>query len=665
MPSGDAAGLPARWRTLSRNEQPEKLPEGVDALVDAAMGRVSRLTPRRTRLLRRAERILDLEPKYQDLSDARLRESLAETRDRVRIGGRTPELVDHGFAMIREAARRELGLNPYREQVAAGLAMYAGHFVELATGEGKTLSATLPAVFAGWRGRGCHVITVNDYLAERDADLMRGVYRRCGLTVRHVDGQMKTPDRRAAYAADVTYATNKEVTADYLRDQLLLGRRRSLTRVLHGMMAGESGPAGSTVMRGLDTAIIDEADSVLIDEAVTPLIISGDAPNQDQTDAFAQAAEFAAQLKEGRDYKVLHRYREIRLTEMGRKQIAALCADESGIWTARRRREELIRQALSARELFHRDQQYVVDEEKIVIVDEFTGRLMPDRTWRAGLHQAVEAKEGLDIQPMKDTLARISFQRFFRQYSHLAGMTGTAWEARHELWQVYHRQVVRIPTHRPSQRRYLPDRLFMHQDDKWQAVRDHVVQVHGTGRPVLVGTRSVEASEKLSGMITAAGLVHQVLNAVRHKEEARIIAQAGQPGAITVATNMAGRGVDIKLGRGVHELGGLEVIATERHESLRIDRQLFGRCARQGDPGEAIVFASLEDELLQRHGGRWRAKLAHAVMRLRLPLAGRLVRRTIRAAQGKAERLALQQRKSVLKHDDWLDDQLGFTGSRT
>ena len=643
-----------RWRMLSqRSAPPQKLPTGADAVWDRLAGRVTLALPRRRRLLRRAQRVLAMESRFTDLSQARLRERALELRDVFRRGRERKEHVDEAFAVVREVAAREIGLRAYEVQVAAALAMDAGCIAELATGEGKTLSATMPAVLAGWRGRGCHVITVNDFLARRDAEAMRKVYRACGLSVAWIEGEMGPEDRRRAYAADITYCTNKEAAADYLRDRLVLGQTQRLGEVLARRLAGggEDPARRGVVMRGTACAIVDEADSVLIDEAVTPLIISGGSPNAEQIEAYEQAATLAASLELRRDFRVNHRYREVTLTPAGKRRTAELAEPLGGLWRGARRSEELVTQALTAANVFHQGQHYVVQEGKVVIVDEFTGRLMPDRTWRDGLHQAVEAKEGLEITPPKETLARVSFQRFFRQYRKLAGMTGTAWEARSELWQIYHAPTVRIPTHRPCVREQRPDRIFADAETKWRAVADHVAELHAAGRPILIGTRSVAHSERLSELLTERGLMHRVLNAVRHAEEADVVAEAGGAGRITIATNMAGRGTDIKLGKGVAEAGGLHVVATERHESGRIDRQLFGRAGRQGDPGSAIAFVSLEDELIRRHAAPWTRRFA-----------ARLGRAAFTMAQRRAQRQALVQRKNVLRSDTSLDEGLGFVG---
>jgi len=652
------------WRTLAERVPDEPLASGLDAVWDAAVGTVKALVPRRAALLRRADRVLGLEPEFADLTDRRLREAAEEMRAVLRRGNETPEGLERAFALVREVARRQLGLRPFRVQVASALALEAGCIAEMATGEGKTLSATLPATIAGWRGKGCHVITHNDYLASRDAETMEPIYRFCGLRVAAVEQGMDAAARFQAYQADITYGTNKEMAADFLRDRLSLGRLRGLPEALMARIAEGAGRGTDRlVQRGLACAIVDEADSLLIDEAVTPLIISGPAPNPEQVEAFRTAAALAAGLEDGRDFRTSRRYREVDLTAAGKARLAGAAADLGGLWAGARRREELVTQALTARAFYQRDEQYIIDEEKVVIVDEFTGRLMPDREWRDGLHQAVEAKERLQVNPPKDTYARVSFQRFFRLYRKLSGMTGTAAEAWREFWQIYHLPVVTIPTNRPCIRKHLPDRVFATEDAKWQAIVAEIRRAHETGQPVLVGTRSVQASEHLSGLLAAEGLQHQVLNAVRHREEAQVTAGAGQMGRITVATNMAGRGTDIKLGRGVAEAGGLRVVASERHEARRIDRQLFGRSARQGDPGVAGAIVSLEDELVRRHAPHASALARRRYGRTERDISGPVVRHVFNAAQRRAERMALAQRKGVLKADSWLDEYLGFAGA--
>ncbi len=654
------------WRMLAERSAGKKLPTGLDAAWEAAAGILKRTVPRQTMYMSRAGSIIAFEKDLMGLTSPQLREECVRLRDIFRRGRETPHDVDRAFAAVREVAVREVGERPYPVQIAGALGLYNGCIVEMATGEGKTLTATLPATLLAWRGRGCHVITVNDYLARRDCEWMSRIFRFCGLTSAWIDGEMKPPDRRNAYHSDITYCTNKEVTADFLRDRLSLGRLRGLpSALLAKIVEGHGSGVDALVQRGLHAAIIDEADSVLIDEAVTPLIISGDAPNREQVEAFRQAVALGRELEPGKHFKVTPRYREVDLTKAGKDRLDELSEGLGGIWKGARRREEMVVQALTAREFYTRDKQYVVAEDKVVIVDEFTGRLMPDREWRDGLHQAVQAKEEITVQAPKDTYARISFQRFFRLYKSLSGMTGTAAEGWREFHQIYRLPVVVIPTNRPCVRAVSPDRVYATEDAKWRAVIDEVKRIHVTGRPILVGTRSVRASEHLSEMLVAEGLDHTVLNAVRHKEEAQIVAGAGQEGRITVATNMAGRGTDIKLGKGVADLGGLAVVATERHEAGRVDRQLFGRCSRQGDPGSAVAYVSLEDELVRRHAPRLSSMFRTRYHGSEREVSSASTRRLFNMAQHKAEKLALRQRKGVLKTDDWLDEYLGFAGSET
>jgi preprotein translocase subunit SecA len=651
------------WQMLSRKQADKRLPSGLDAAWDAAVGLVGRAMPRRRRYLREAAAVVAMDKQFTEISDRKLSDRVGELRDLFRRGRQKRPDVLAAFAVVREIAFRQLGQRPFLVQIAGGLALYDGCIVEMATGEGKTLTATMPATLAAWHGLGCHVVTVNDYLAKRDAEWNSPVFRFAGLTAAAISQDSPPPQRREAYHADVTYCTNKEVTADFLRDRLALGRLKGLPSALLAHIAEGAGRGTDRlVQRGLEYAIVDEADSVLIDESVTPLIISGDAPNAEQVLAFRQSVELSLQLDVDRDYRVNPRYREVDLTSDGKDRLAELAEPLGGLWRGRRRREELVIQALTARCFYLRDKQYVVQEGKVVIVDEFTGRLMPDREWREGLHQAVQAKELVEVLPPKDTYARISFQRFFRSYRKLSGMTGTASEAVREFWQIFHLPVVIIPTNRPCIRKKLADRVFATESAKWVAVVAEIRRVHDRGQPVLVGTRSVRASEQLSVMLSAQGLDHQVLNAVRHAEEAQIVAEAGQPGRITVATNMAGRGTDIKLGRGVTEAGGLHVIATERHEAGRIDRQLYGRSARQGDPGVAQAIVSLEDELLLRHAPHLSASLRKRFGQTAREVSSMPTRKLLDLAQRRAERQALRQRKGVLKTDDWLDEYLGFAG---
>ena len=647
---------------LEQRMSVEPLPKGLDAAWDVGVGLAGRVVPRLKRFFKQAENILAIENQFSELTGAKLRQVAADLREIFRCNRDNSSDLERAYALVREIAFRQIGEKPFPIQIAGALALNAGCIAEMATGEGKTLAATMPVTIAGWRGHGCHVITVNDYLAQRDVEWMGRIYRFCGLTVSFIEQQMSPEQRRRAYMADITYCTNKEVTADFLRDRLILGNSKGLCSSLLDKIVTGGRVTDRLVQRGLYYAIVDEADSILVDEAVTPLIISGQAPNPQQIESFHQAADIVSQLNPEVDYLVNRQYREIELTEEGRTRLIELAEGIGGFWSGNRRCLELINQALTAKELYLKDKHYVIDDQKIVIVDEFTGRMMPDRSWRDGLHQAIEAKEKVEINPPKDTYARISFQRFFRMYRKLAGMTGTASEAKAEFWQIYHLPVVSIPTNRPCMRKNLSTIILPTESAKWARIVQEIRSVHDSGRPIIIGTRSVRASEHLSELLKAEKLNHQVLNAVYHKQEAGIVAQAGQHGNITVATNMAGRGTDIKLGRGVADLGGLHVIAAEPNESARIDRQLYGRGARQGDPGSAQGIFSLEDEIISRYAKNSTAYLRRKYANNGDDISSPLVRGVFRLAQIRAERLALRRRKSVLRTDHWLDEQLGFTG---
>ncbi len=653
----------ATWQMLEQRTSGEPLPKGLDAAWDSGIGLASRVVPRYQRLVRRTEKILALEKHFSNLTDSKLRQIAGELREIFRCRRDKPSDLERAFALVREVASRKTGEKPFPVQITGALVLESGCIAEMATGEGKTLTSTMYVTVAGWRGQGCHVVTVNDYLAKRDAEWMGQIYRFCGLSVAYIEQQTPQAQRRAAYMADITYCTNKEVAADFLRDRITLGRLKGLSSALIAKMAySRRKMTDRLIQRRLNCAVIDEADSVLIDESVTPLIISGHAPNPEQVESYQHAAVIARQLEPGADYRVNQRYRDVEITDQGRTHLKKLTSGLGGIWQGNRRSLEIVNQALTAKELYLRDQHYVIDKGKVVIVDEFTGRLMPDRTWRDGLHQAVEAKETLKVNPPKDTYARISFQRFFRMYRKLSGMTGTADEAAAEFWQIYHLPVVKIPTNRPCIRKYLPIIVLPSKPAKWARIVHEISDIHATGRPILIGTRSVRASEHLSQLLAAEKLEHQVLNAIHHRQEAQIVAGAGQHGKITVATNMAGRGTDIKLGRGVSELGGLHVIAAEPNESARIDRQLFGRGARQGDPGSAQGIFSLEDEIVSRYTKNTAAYLKKVHASARGDISSAIVRGVFRLAQRRAESFAMRRRKTVLRTDNWLDEQLGFAG---
>jgi preprotein translocase subunit SecA len=622
------------------------------------------------KLAHMADAVDALADEFAALADGDLR----GVADRIRV-----ELTRHGFeaprvarafALIREVSARRLGLRHHRSQIMGGWAMLNGGLAEMETGEGKTITALLPAVTAALAGNFVHVITVNEYLADRDGEQTRPVYEALGLTVGMVRREQSTADRQTAYGCDVVFCTNSDLVFDYLRDRMVLGHRRGRPRVLIDdlLRRGRNSAGSSLLLRGLQFVIIDEADSVLIDEAKTPLILSG---GDDEPDAglYYLAREFARQLVAGADYNIDESRNSVALTAQGRQRIGELVAlkawsDADFLWQSRRARNELIEQALTALHLFHLDKHYIVVEGKVQIVDEYTGRVMPDRTWERGLHQMIEAKEGCDISGHRKTQARITYQRFFRRYLRLSGMSGTVGEAAGELWAVYGLKVIRIPTHRPLRRRHLGNRLLATSAEKWLVVIERAKAMAAIGRPVLIGTRSVQASEQISTLLTKANLAHDVLNARQDKQEADIVAAAGGAGRITVATNMAGRGTDIKLKAEIIEAGGLHVILTEFHESARIDRQLFGRCARQGNPGSVEAIVSLQDELFLRFVGP-RLRLCVEFLLRRWPnqnMSQRLGGALRAVAQRNAERMHAKTRRETVEQDRRYDKSLAFAG---
>lgn len=595
-------------------------------------------------------------------SEADLDAAVTAIRAQLVSDQHTDELVARAFAVIREKSGRTLGMRHFDCQLMGGWVIFHGMLAEMNTGEGKTLTAALPAATAALAGIPVHVITVNDYLAARDAELMRPLYESLGLTVGVIAEDSTTEERQVAYACDITYCTNKQLTFDYLKDRLVLGRGTGRIQLQVDRLDHKHSRHSGLLLRGLCFAIVDEADSVLIDEARTPLILSRPADSKDDIRIFNDALMLAAHLRPGEDFLIDTRERSITLTERGEERLEHLAESLEGVWCAKRRREELIVQALSARHLFLRDKQYLVRDDQVQIIDEYTGRLMPDRSWERGLHQMVQAKEGVEISARNETLAKISYQRFFRRYLRLGGMSGTAQEVAGELSSVYGLNCVRIPTNKPSRRKVLPDQVYGTRDEKWQAVIDDIRKRHAAGQPVLVGTRTVEESEYLGALLKNAGFNHEVLNARQDQREAEIVADAGECGRITVATNIAGRGTDISLGQGAEGRGGLHVIVTERHEAGRIDRQLIGRCARQGDPGSAVSILSIEDELVAMYypkAMRWSVDQASSRGE---PLPVWTGTFPVRFTQWLLERRHRRIRAELFKADQQLSDQMAFAG---
>ncbi|HET6718031.1 MAG TPA: preprotein translocase subunit SecA, partial [Rhodocyclaceae bacterium] len=645
---------------------------------------------RNDRLLRQygavVQKINALEGGLEKLDDETLKARTGELRQRVANGESLDNVLPEAFAVVREASKRVFGMRHFDEQMIGGMVLHYGKIAEMRTGEGKTLTATLPAYLNALSGKGVHVVTVNDYLAQRDAEWMGRLYQWLGLSVGINLSQMEHSEKQTAYAADITYGTNNEYGFDYLRDNMVYA-------------------AGDRVQRGLNFAIVDEVDSILIDEARTPLIISGQA--EDHTEMYVRMNQVAPMLTackeedgEG-DYWVDEKAHTVLLSEAGHEKAEEILA-RLGILSEGRSLYEpanitLVHHlyaALRAHALFHKDQHYVNQNGEIIIVDEFTGRLMPGRRWSDGLHQAVEAKEGVEIRSENQTLASITFQNYFRMYGNLSGMTGTADTEAYEFHQIYGLETVVIPPHRPMIRLDLNDQVFRTAREKFDAILADIRERHGKKQPILVGTTSIENSELLSGLLTKEGLPHQVLNAKQHAREAEIIAQAGRPGMITIATNMAGRGTDIVLGgNGAKQIaaveddatlsaaqkaekiaalrsewealhaeviaaGGLHIIGSERHESRRIDNQLRGRAGRQGDPGASRFYLSLDDSLLRIFAGE---RLKSIMDRLKMPdgeaIEHPMVSRSLESAQRKVEARNFDIRKQLLEYDDVANDQ--------
>ncbi len=587
------------------------------------------------KLEKNVELINALESEFAQLKDEDFPKKTEEFRARLEGRETLDDILPEAFALVREASKRTLKMRHFDVQLIGGMVLHSGRIAEMKTGEGKTLVATLAAYLNALEGKGTHIVTVNDYLASRDADWMGPIYEMCGLSVGLIVHGLSYEERRAAYLCDITYATNNELGFDYLRDNMVVAKENMVQRPLH-------------------YAIIDEVDSILIDEARTPLIISGEGDKP--TTLYYQIAKFIPRLRVEEDYVIDEKAHLVTLTENGVKRVEAHFAIEN--LSENMEIAHHTNQGLKAHCLMHRDKDYVVKDGQVIIVDEFTGRLMFGRRYSDGLHQAIEAKEGVRIEKESQTLATVTFQNYFRMYKKLSGMTGTAKTEEEEFRKIYHMDVIVIPTHKPMVRADRSDVVYRSQEGKFNAVVNDILERHQKGQPVLVGTIAIETSELLSAMLKKRGVKHQVLNAKYHDKEAEIIAQAGQKGAVTIATNMAGRGTDIVLGEGVQELGGLYVLGTERHESRRIDNQLRGRSGRQGDTGESKFYVSLEDDLMRLFGS---ANIENLMDRLGMdddmPIENKMITRGIENAQKKVEAKNFSIRKNVLEYDDVINQQ--------
>jgi preprotein translocase subunit SecA len=589
------------------------------------------------RLDKLANKIDALAAVTEKLTDDQLREKTEEFKARYQKGETLDDLLVEAFAVVREGARRVLGLYPYHVQLMGGISLHEGNISEMKTGEGKTLTATMPVYLNAISGKGVHVITVNEYLASRDATEMGLLYEFLGLTVGLNLNSMDKEQKQEAYACDITYGTNNEFGFDYLRDNMVLYKEQK-------------------VQRPLFYAVIDEVDSILIDEARTPLIISGSA--QKSAVLYIQANAFVRTLSKDQDYTYDEKTKGVLLTEEGISKAERAFGIENLFDISHVTLNHHINQALKANVSMHLDVDYVVQEGEIVIVDQFTGRLMKGRRYSEGLHQAIEAKEGLEVQNESMTMATITFQNYFRMYEKLAGMTGTAKTEEEEFRNIYNMNVIVIPTNRPIARDDRPDLIYASMDGKFRAVVEDIAERNQKGQPVLVGTVAIETSELISKYLLKKGIKHNVLNAKNHEREAEIIAEAGHQGSVTIATNMAGRGTDIKLGEGVVDLGGLAVIGTERHESRRIDNQLRGRSGRQGDPGVTQFYLSMEDELMRRFGSdNMKAMMEKLGMDDTQPIQSKMVSRAVESAQKRVEGNNFDARKQLLQYDDVLRQQ--------
>jgi preprotein translocase subunit SecA len=588
-------------------------------------------------LQQRVEAVSALEPEMEKLSDAGLRAKTDEFRERLSSGETLDGILPEAFAVVRETSKRTLGMRPFDVQIMGGIVLHEGKIAEMKTGEGKTLAATMPVYLNALSGKGAHVVTVNDYLARRDAEWMGEIYSFLGLEVGLVQDGLRFDERKVAYHSDITYGTNAQFGFDYLRDNIATS-------------------TDQLVQRELNFAIVDEVDSILVDEARTPLIISG--MPESAADIYYRFAAIVPRLKRGEDYEVDEKKKQVAPTESGVDKVEKALGIENLYDDVNANLVNHLNQALRAQTLFKKDDEYIVTDGQVYIVDEFTGRVLEGRRYSEGLHQAIEAKEGVEIREENQTVATITIQNFFRMYDKLSGMTGTAATEADEFMHTYKMEVVSIPTHKEMIREDKDDLVYKTEKSKHAAVVEDIVERHRQGQPVLVGTVSVDVSERLAALLKRRGIRHNVLNAKQHEREAEIIAEAGERGAVTIATNMAGRGTDIKLGDGVPEVGGLYVLGTERHEARRIDNQLRGRSGRQGDPGESRFYLSFEDELLRLFGGpRMQGIIERIGLEEDVPIEAGVISNSVRRAQEQVESRNFQIRKRILEYDDVLNKQ--------
>ena len=611
-----------------------------------------------------SKQVNKFEQKLQQCSEQELTENIQQLRSQLHRKGLKKELIIEAFAVIREAAGRTLEKRHFDVQLYGGWLMINGMLAEMDTGEGKTLTTTLPACTAALAGLPVHVITANDYLASRDAETMSLLYERLGLTSGSIIDGMETTHRQTTYLRDIVHTTNQQIAFDYLRDRIEIGDdtgdlRFQFQQIQRNRRSHTGNPL---LLRGLCFALVDEADSVLIDEAITPLIITKTIPSENNAETYSDALYLASTLFIDTDFKLHKRTRTIELTITGEDNLENMILNLPRFWRHKRKREMLVKQALAANYFYLKDKQYVANEGQILIIDESTGRIMADRAWEQGLHQMIETKEGCLISEQREPQARISYQRFYSRYLRLGGASGTISEVSAELKSVYGLDVFKVATNRPSKRKILSEHIYRNENSKQEALIKRVLQLYRQKQPVLIGTSSVQESEQVSNWLELENIPHRILNAKQDLHEAEIIAQAGQQQAITVATNMAGRGTDIKLGPGVAELGGLHVIALSRNSSHRIDRQLYGRCARQGDPGSAEAILSLQDTAMEQFYSSTMLKLLARFCPGNRPIPGFLANSVLNQPQIKNEKEQSKIRRTLMKQDKQLRRTLAFSG---
>ena len=630
-----------------------------DAFSQMLFGKLYRLYPHRLLLLSASKRVLKLSLTYQLLDNKQFEHKVKYFKDKFKFGKsrKDKNLLYHALALISEASFRTLKIRPYSVQILGSLAMYENFVVQMHTGEGKTITAGLTAVLHAWSGKPCHVVTFNDYLAARDAEELSSFYSLCGLSVGFISGEMTKEERKKNYNQSIVYATSNQILADFLRDKIELSYSKSFNNFLLKGLKKEQNE--NSVLQGLHNIIIDEADSLLADEAIIPLIISVSKENKPLLDTIIAVNNVASQLVEEQDYTLSSKHKEVFLTKKGEAFIENLTESLIPLWKSKNRREYLVKQAITARAFYLNGTHYVIVDEKLVIVDEKTGRLMPDRSWGNGLHQAVEAKEGIELSEPTETHIKMSFQRFFRLYKNVCGMSGTLQKLESELWYIYNLSILKIPKRIPNNYKKLKEKIVESKEKKWQLVVNDVKQIYQKKQPILIGTRSIQDSENLSIELTKIKIKHQVLNALYHKQEAKIIAKSGELGMVTIATNMAGRGTDIKISKESLLAGGLHVIATERHDSERVDKQLFGRTARKGEAGTVQQIVSLEDELLVNNTSEWFRRKAKK--RVKYKWWKFFILLYYKRLQKKSDRVSSKKRKKNLQNDFKSKNILSFS----